>query len=72
MMKQRLQDLRQLEISDIRLKISTLEKEIYALRHQMQTSRLEKPHRFKALRKEIAQCKTVLKEKERAYAGKQQ
>lgn len=71
-MKLKPQDIRQLEIIVIKQKIETLEKELYNLRYQSQTSRVEKPHRFKEVHKEIARCKTILREKESANAGQQQ
>jgi large subunit ribosomal protein L29 len=63
-MKRKVEEIKQLDISDIRQKIETSERELYNLRYQSQATRVEKPHRFKELRKEIARCKTVLKEKE--------
>ena len=70
-MKLKTEEIRQLGIPDIRGKINALEKEIYNLRHQAQASRVEKPHRFSELRKEIARCETIVREKELANAGKQ-
>ena len=69
-MRQKTDEMRQLEISDIKQKIAALEKEIYSLRYQAQTSRVEKPHRFKELAKDIARFKTIIREKELANAGK--
>lgn len=64
-------EIRQLDIDEIRKKISTLEKELYGLRYQMKISQVEKPHRIKRVRREIARCKTIIKEKESANAQKQ-
>lgn len=69
-MKQKVDEIRELDISEIRERIVNLEKELYNLRYQAHTSRVEKPHRFKELRKEIARCKTILREKESANARK--
>jgi len=63
-MKQKVQEIRQLDIREIKQKIDTLEKELYNLRYQSRTSKVENPHRFKELRKEIARCKTIIREKE--------
>lgn len=71
-MKENLDEIRHLDITDIKQKIDTLEKELYNLRYQSQTSRVEKPHRFKELRREIARCKTIVKEKEIQNARKEQ
>jgi len=70
-MKRKAEEIRQLDIDDIKQKIDILEKGLYNLRYQSQTSRVEKPNRFKELRKEIAVCKTVIREKELADARKQ-
>lgn len=64
-------EIRQLDINEIRKKVSVLEKELYDLRYQMKISRVEKPHRIKRVRREIARCKTIIKEKESANAQKQ-
>lgn len=63
-MKRKTEEIRQLDISDIKQKITACEKELYTLRGQAETSRVEKPHRFKELRREIAMCKTIIREKE--------
>ena len=70
-MRKKAEEIKQLDAADIKQKVSSLEKELYNLRYQVQTSRVEKPHRFKELRKEIARCKTVLREKELANARNQ-
>ena len=69
-MKQKINEIRELAISDIKQKIEVLEKEIYGLRYQAQASRVEKPHRFKEMQKQIAQYKTIIREKELANAEK--
>ena len=70
-MKLKIKDIDQLAIADIKQKINTIEKELYGLRYKAQTSRVEKPHRFKELRKDIARCKTIIRKKELADADKQ-
>ena len=69
-MKQKIEEIRQLDISDIKQKIDALEKEIYNLRYQAETSRVEKPHRFKELRKGVARYKTIIREKELTDASR--
>lgn len=71
-MKQKPEEIRQLAIADIKQKVESLEKELYGLRYQSQTSRVEKPHRFTELRREIARCKTIIREKEIANGGSEQ
>ena len=70
-MKHNIDEIKNLEITDIKQKIETLEKELFGLRFQAQTSRVEKPHRFKELRKDIARCHTFIRKKELTNAGKQ-
>ena len=70
-MKQKIDEIRHLDITDMRQKIEALEKELYNLRYQAQTSRVEKPHRFKEMRKEIARYNTIIREKELTNAGNQ-
>lgn len=69
-MRRKSEEIRQLHVTDIKQKVESLEKELYGLRYQSQTSRVEKPHRFTELRREIARCKTIIREKEMANAGK--
>jgi large subunit ribosomal protein L29 len=69
-MKFKIEEISQLAIADIKQKISALEKELYELRYKAQTSRVEKPHRFKELRKDIARCKTIIRKKELTDAAK--
>ena len=69
-MKQKADEIRELEISDIQQKVNALEKELYALASQSRASAVEKPHIFKELRKQIARCKTIIREKEITNAGK--
>lgn len=45
---------------------SALRKELYELRIQAHSNRIEKPHRIKEIRRDIARLLTVLKEKENA------
>jgi len=70
-MRKKTEEIKQLDAADIKQKRSSFEKELYSLRYQAQTSRIEKPHRFKELRKEIARCNTILREKELRNAGNQ-
>ena len=70
-MKIKLDEVRQLQIDDIKQKIDGFEKELYNLRQLSQTSRVEKPHIIQELRKAIAQYKTIIREKEIENAGKQ-
>jgi large subunit ribosomal protein L29 len=56
-------DLRGLSQSELDQKIDHLRKELHDLRQKKALGTLEKPHHFKAFRREIAQINTIKKEK---------
>ena len=55
-------DLRNLSAEELMLKCRTLEKELFELRQKKITGQLDKPHFFKAVRRQIAQVNTVRRE----------
>lgn len=57
-------ELRNLNKEDLTQKLTTLQDELLKLNYQKRVGNLEKPHRFKAIRKEMARIKTVLREQE--------
>lgn len=59
----KIKELRDLSVDDLNLKEKTLKEELYQLNYQRRFGRVEKPHRFKLLRKDVARIKTLLKEK---------
>lgn len=59
-------ELRNMTVDEIRLKEEALKKELYNLRSDAQIGRIEKPHRMSEVRKDIAKCETVIKEKTNA------
>jgi len=50
--------LKELTAQELGAKGRELRQELFHLRIQQATARLEKPHRMRALRKEIARCET--------------
>ena len=56
-------DIRNMTPAEIDNKIITLREELFKLRFEQKTGRVEKPHRIGQARCEIARCLTVLKEK---------
>jgi len=56
-------ELRNMTSDEIRQKVDSLKKELYGLRTEAKAGRIEKPHKIKDARKDIARCETVLKEK---------
>lgn len=59
-------DIRNETIEELREKELELRKELYELKMQAHSSRIEKPHRIKEVRRDIARLLSVLKEKENA------
>ena len=60
----KVKELRQLAIEDLKQKEKTLKKELYDLNYQRRLGQVEKPSRFRLIRKDIAQILTIIKERE--------
>ncbi len=58
--------LRDLSIQELQSKETALQKDLFDLRQKKITGQLEKPHMFKAVRRQIAQLNTLKREKENA------
>ncbi|OGX30505.1 MAG: 50S ribosomal protein L29 [Omnitrophica WOR_2 bacterium RIFCSPHIGHO2_01_FULL_52_10] len=56
--------IRELNSEELIKKNKDLKRELYDLNYQRKMGNVEKPARFKALRKEIARALTILKERE--------
>ncbi|OIO37855.1 MAG: 50S ribosomal protein L29 [Candidatus Omnitrophica bacterium CG1_02_46_14] len=56
-------DIRGLSAAELDQKKSILEKSLFDLRQKKAMGTLEKPHEFKAIRRQIAQINTIKKEK---------
>ena len=56
-------ELRGLGEEELVQKEKALKKELFSLYYQRKTARVEKPHQFQQLRKDIARIMTVIKEK---------
>lgn len=59
-------DLRELAADDLHGRVARLHKEFYELLQKKETGQLDRPHRFRLIRREIAQCMTLLREKKGA------
>ena len=67
-MKTKINEMRQFDINEMREKVEALEKELYNIRYHAATSQIEKPHKIKEIRREIAVYNTLIREKELANA----
>ena len=64
------EEIREMAADDIRSRIAELEEERFRLRFRSATQSLEDPLRLRAVRRDIARLKTVLRERELAEAPK--
>jgi len=62
-------EIRTKETGDLRQAASDKTREVFNLRFQKATEKAENPGRIKALRREIARIKTVLRERELGVRG---
>ncbi len=56
----KIKDLRNLTIEELAAKEKTLKEELFKLNMQRYTGRVEKPHMFSNIKKDIARIKTLL------------
>ena len=57
-------EIRKLTTEELNKKIEENKKALFNLKFSLSTSNLEKPHRIKELRHEVAKIKTVIRERE--------
>ena len=57
-------EVRKMSAAELENKLKDLKKDLFNLRLQHATNQLDNPMRMVSVKKEIARCKTVLKEKE--------
>ena len=57
-------DIRKLATKDLNKKLEENKKELFNLKFAASTGTLEKPHRVKELRHDVAKIKTVIRERE--------
>ncbi len=57
-------EIRKLTTEDLNKKLEENKKELFNLKFALSTGNLEKPHRIKELRHEVAKIKTVIRERE--------
>lgn len=57
-------EIRDMTSVELSLKLDDLKKELFALRFQLAANQLENPTRIKAVKKDIARIKTIIREQE--------
>lgn len=63
-------ELRELTRDELEQKLLDLKEELFNLRFQQSTNRLENPMRIKLVKKDVARIKTLLTQMERGNDGK--
>ena len=64
MKKTELEKIRELNASELEARLAELKKELFNLRFQHAINQLDNPMRLKAVKKEIAVIKTIIRENE--------
>ncbi|MFH1877923.1 MAG: 50S ribosomal protein L29 [Candidatus Omnitrophota bacterium] len=62
-------DVRNMTEAEIEQKLHALKEHQFKLREELITGRVERPHVFRLVKRDIARCNTILKEK-RSESGK--
>lgn len=57
------EEIRNMTDAEIQQKILECKKQLFDLRAESQGGHIERPNRFESLKKDIARCHTILKEK---------
>lgn len=55
--------IRDMTVEEIEQQLETLKEELFKIRSEAVTGRLERPHRLKIIKRDIARCHTIVKEK---------
>jgi large subunit ribosomal protein L29 len=66
------EEARDLSDADLRKRVTELEEERFRLKFRSATETLEQPLRLRTVRRDIARCLTILRERELAAAGTEQ
>ena len=62
----KVKEIRELSIEELAQKEKGFKKELFNLNFNRKTGSLEKPHRFKLLKRDIARIQTIIRERELA------
>jgi len=60
----KVKEVREMSTEEIQAKVASLKEELFNLRFQLAVNNLENTARVREVRKEIAQCKTIIRERE--------
>ena len=68
-MPMKVKEIREMSTEQIRAKVAELKEELFNLRFQLAVNNLENTARIREVRRAIAQCKTVIRERELKAQG---
>jgi len=57
------QEIRNMTSAEIEQKLFGIKEELFKMRSEITSGRVERPSRFRFLRRDVARCYTILKEK---------
>jgi large subunit ribosomal protein L29 len=57
--------IREMTLQELEQKLNSLKEELFNLRYQAETGRLEKPSQIRNIKRDIAKIFTIVKEKEK-------
>lgn len=60
------EDVRNMTVPELEEKVRELRKTLFNMRSEAASGRIEKPHRFKMMKRDIARCLTFIKGDKRA------
>ena len=60
------EDIRNMTIDEMENKVVALQEELFKFRFEQKTGRVEKPHKIRQIKKDIARLKTISREKQNA------
>ncbi|BAD42049.1 50S ribosomal protein L29 [Symbiobacterium thermophilum] len=65
----KVKEIREMSTEEIKAKVAELKEELFNLRFQLAVNNLENTARIREVRRAIAQCKTVIRERELKAQG---
>ena len=60
------EDIRNMTVEEISNKVIALQEELYKMKFEQKSGRVEKPHMIGETKRNIARCNTILREKQNA------
>ena len=57
-------DIKNMTTEEIKQSVISMKEKLFDLRVECTSGRIERPHKFREIRKDIARCLTILKEKQ--------